>query len=153
MKIIYYLLLFCGILFAKDEIIEVDLEKILDSTTSKEILGDEVEFVFGSGSDNTKAILTNIISNKKTSKTSKDSKFDTSLSGKHYEFYEYEKACGWVLLSNLKELKEQALRHNGAKVVNIISYYKKVPFNSKDKFQCAIGSMMIGVALKGDVIR
>jgi hypothetical protein len=38
-------------------------------------------------------------------------------------------------------------------VVNIISYYRKVPMSSDTQYECHAGTLMAGVALKGDFVK
>ncbi len=62
-------------------------------------------------------------------------------------------ACQWVLLSALKVLQDAALKRGYDAVVNIRSNYKHNEFSSATKFQCGAGSIMAGVALKGDLAK
>lgn len=151
-KVILALVLaMCG-LFASDKIIIVNLDKILNSEDFIEILGNDAVFKFGV-SDKNKAIST-IHTHKKTSRSDKKKKFNHFVNGKQYEFAKFEKACGWVLLSNLKELKQQAQFLGGTKVVNIISYYKdSKKHNSNNTFLCAVGKMMVAMELKADILK
>jgi uncharacterized protein YbjQ (UPF0145 family) len=64
-----------------------------------------------------------------------------------------EEACLTVMLSALIQLQERARNDGGNAVINIESYYKKKSFKSKDKFECHVGNIMAGVALKGDVVK
>jgi uncharacterized protein YbjQ (UPF0145 family) len=63
-----------------------------------------------------------------------------------------EEACQWVLLSSLLSLKERALATGGNAVVNIRSNWENVETSSSSQYQCAVGGLMAGVALKGDIV-
>lgn len=64
-----------------------------------------------------------------------------------------ETACNWALLSALKSLQERAVKEGGNAVINIESYYKKVPYKSATKFECYAGATIAGVALRGTVVK
>ncbi|MDR1849546.1 MAG: excinuclease ATPase subunit [Zoogloeaceae bacterium] len=64
-----------------------------------------------------------------------------------------EEACHWAMLSVLVAFQERARKEGGNAVINLESYYKKKSYKNKDKYECHAGSIMAGVALKGDVVR
>lgn len=121
---------------AKDKILYLPIQDVLNSKEAKEMLNPNIKFSFGSG---TKAniIVKDLQANKKTNSVNKSD----------------EKACKWVLLSALKTFQERAIKEGGSKVVNLTGYFKKEPYDSKDKFQCAVGSIMAGVTLRGDIAK
>ena len=49
----------------------------------------------------------------------------------------------------MKALQEGARGVNAKAVVEIVSYYKKREFSSATEFECHVGTLMAGVALKG----
>ena len=62
-----------------------------------------------------------------------------------------DKKCGYSLLQNLADLKKQAQKVGGTKVVNIESYrVKSDSLDSKDSFQCAVRKSKATVKLKAD---
>lgn len=61
-------------------------------------------------------------------------------------------ACQWVLLSSLLSLQTRAIREGGNAVINITSYYKKNIYKSNSKYECHTGSIIAGVALRGEVV-
>ena len=63
-----------------------------------------------------------------------------------------EEACQWVLLSALLSLQARVLKQGGNAVINITSYYRKNIFKSKSKYECHTGSIIAGVALRGEVV-
>lgn len=152
-KVIWALVLVCGVAFAKPPImLYIELDKILDSEDFMKIVGNEVSFSFGSGTENifagTEKTRVSINKGKETNH------FAKSLSGKQYDFNEIESTCGYALLGNLKKLKNKALEIGATKAVNIISYYTgSTQYDSKDKFQCIVSDHSVRVKLKADFAR
>lgn len=127
-----------------------EIDKFMKSNAFKTSLSGNVEFKFGKGSGaGEKIIAKDLISNKKSSKTDKGDTF-SDMKG---EFADNEKACAWTLLSALKTFEERAMKEGGKKVVNLTGYFKKQEYDSKDRFQCAVGGIMVGVALRGDIAK
>jgi len=123
---------------AKDKIIYLDLKEALDSPKAKEVLDSSVELKFGKGSgSNDMIIIDNLTSNRRTNGVGKSDK----------------ESCEWVLYSALKTFIARAKKEGGTKVVNIIGNFKHNEFDSKEKFQCAVGNIMSGVTLKGDIAK
>ena len=100
-------------------------------------LDSSIQLFFGNQSHpKAKNTFGNFISNKKTNAFGKS---DAT-------------ACNWAFLSAVLELQERARKEGGNAVINISSFYKKNVFNSDSEFECGAGSIMAGVALKGDVV-
>jgi uncharacterized protein YbjQ (UPF0145 family) len=64
-----------------------------------------------------------------------------------------ETACNWVFLSSLMTLEQEAEDAGANAVINIVSYYKKNEMSSSTLFECHAGTIMAGVALKGDFVK
>ena len=64
-----------------------------------------------------------------------------------------ETACNWVFLSSLMTLEREAEEVGANAVINIVSYYKKNEMSSSTLFECHAGTIMAGVALKGDFVK
>jgi hypothetical protein len=62
-----------------------------------------------------------------------------------------ESACQWVFLSALLQLRDRAKEEGGNAIINIISFYQKVPFYSRTEYECHAGGVIAGVAPKGTV--
>lgn len=60
-----------------------------------------------------------------------------------------EEACRWVLMSVLVAMQDQARSKGANAVVDITSNYKQQEFSSATQYECAAGTIMAGVALKG----
>lgn len=148
-KIMLALVLAVCAVNAKDFMLVIDLDKVIDSEDFKEIVGDEIAFSFGSGSK--EKIIARGATSRDRVRINKDDYFTKSLSGKKYEFSEMDKKCGYSLLQNLADLKKQAQKVGGTKVVNIESYrVKSDSLDSKDSFQCAVRKSKATVKLKAD---
>lgn len=63
-----------------------------------------------------------------------------------------EEACQWVMMSALIQLRDRARSVGGDAVVNIRSNWRNVESSSTTEYQCAVGFLMAGVALKADVV-
>ena len=64
-----------------------------------------------------------------------------------------EKACNWVFLSSMLRLEKRAKELGANAVVNIVSNYGNAELASATEFECHVGAIMAGVALKGDFVR
>ena len=62
-------------------------------------------------------------------------------------------ACAWAMASALDALQKRAQREGGNAVINIVSNIKNNPESSQTEFSCLAGTMMVNVALKGDVVK
>lgn len=60
-------------------------------------------------------------------------------------------SCQWAMYSALIAFAEEARLQGGNAVVNIRSNYGNVETSSPHTFKCGVGTMMVGVALKGDI--
>lgn len=64
-----------------------------------------------------------------------------------------EEACNWVFLSAMLALQKRAQQIGANAVVNIVSNYNRVEMSSPTEFECHAGTIMAGVALKGDFVK
>ena len=62
-------------------------------------------------------------------------------------------ACRWVAISALLALQQSAKKQGANAVVDIVSFYKKNEFRSATNFECYVGGLLAGVALKGTYAR
>lgn len=60
--------------------------------------------------------------------------------------------CEWAWLSAMIKLQERAKQLGGNAVINIHSVYKNQDFVSETEYECGAGTIMGGVALRGDVV-
>lgn len=63
-----------------------------------------------------------------------------------------EKACNWVFLSDMLSLQKRAVELGANAVVNIVNNYNNVENPSATEFECHVGAIMAGVALKADFV-
>lgn len=119
---------------ARDTRLLLPVEDAIKQGRSEGIIGDDIAFRFGNGNrgGHGKNIGTDV-ANRKTNALNKSD----------------VEACNWVFLSSLKALQEGARGVNAKAVVEIVSYYKKREFSSATEFECHVGALMAGVALKG----
>ena len=61
-------------------------------------------------------------------------------------------ACSRTFVTALKSLQERARREGGNAVINIISVTKDMPYEDPAKFRCIAGSVIVHVALEGDIV-
>lgn len=59
--------------------------------------------------------------------------------------------CNHVLVSTLIDLQQKAQAAGGNAVINIRSTYEGTEVSYDDEFECHVGFLMSGVALKGDI--
>jgi hypothetical protein len=64
-----------------------------------------------------------------------------------------EQACKWVVLSALVDLQARAKAMGATSIVNIESFYKKVPFSSETEVECHAGTFVAGAALRGTLMK
>lgn len=64
-----------------------------------------------------------------------------------------KEACEWTFLSAVLELQERAQKEGGNAVVNIRSNYKNKETSSETEYMCGNGTLMSGVAFKGEVVK
>lgn len=150
-KLILAMIAVCA--FAVDEYsIKVDLNKIIDSSDFKELLGDDMEFIFGSGYSG--EIITSKTIETRASDTKKNNRrFQKSISGNEYKFDKWERICGYALVQTLKKFKKEAITNKGSKIVNIISLNETLDrLDSKDSFFCVIRKRA-AVELNADIIK
>lgn len=117
------------------KVVYFSLQDALNDPNAKDVLGQDIKVDFGKKANVSGTIIT-------TSKR-------TTLAGKG----SVEKACRWVLYSAIKQFQKAARNDGGNRVVNIIGNWKGKAYDSVDTFQCAVGNMLAGIALKGEIIK
>jgi len=128
---------FCAELQAEDTKHFFSIQEALASKEYEGRLNNEIKFYFGTKPDQRiSKNLGNFVTNKKTNAFLKDDR----------------KACEWVFLSALLSLQKRVIAEGGNAVINIRSFYKKNEMSSETKFECHVGLLMAGVALKGTVV-
>jgi len=62
-----------------------------------------------------------------------------------------EHACRWAALDALIGLQRGAKAKGANAVVNVVSYYKKVTFESPTDYECHAGAMVADIVFKGQL--
>jgi uncharacterized protein YbjQ (UPF0145 family) len=121
---------------ARDTVLHLSIQDVLNSGDYAEHVGKDVNFVFGTGAAPAGAkLMGTFVANRKTNSFNKTD----------------ERACAWAMVAALEALHARALKEGGNAVVNVISYYKKVSFVSATEYECHAGGIVAGVALQGTV--
>jgi len=123
---------------ARDDKLMFLIASALESKDAKEKLDGSVKFYFGDQpTPNILAKLGTDVTNQKTNAFGKSD----------------ERACNWVFLSAMIQLEKRAKQLGANAVVNIVSYYKKNVMSSSTEFECHAGTVIAGVALRGDFVK
>lgn len=123
---------------ARDDRKMFPIASALASPAAKERLDPAVKLYFaGQPHPGVAAVLGNWGTNKKTNGVGKSD----------------QEACDWAFLSAMIALQKRALRERGNAVVDIQSEYKGKVTRSAREYMCGTGSMMVGVAFRGKVVR
>lgn len=119
---------------ARDNIVKVSLDAVLEQAEAKEKLDGSVKFYLaGAKTPRIEKKLGEDVTNQKTNGFNKSA----------------EHGCEHVALSALIALQEGAKRAGANAVVDIVSYYKKEVSSSPTDIECHDGALISGVALKG----
>lgn len=126
-----------GVSFAADARntrMELSLQELVNSPQAKEAgIDGSVRFYLAGQSPAVASRLGEGVSNRKTNAANKSD----------------EEACRWAALTTLKAFQESAKQRGANAVVDIVSYYKKNEFRSNKNYECYVGTIVAGVALKG----
>ena len=61
-------------------------------------------------------------------------------------------ACSRTFVTALKTMQQRAQKEGGNAIINITSFTKDEPFSHPSKFRCIAGSVVVHVAIEGDVV-
>ena len=64
-----------------------------------------------------------------------------------------QEACNHTFLSAMLSFQQRAREVGGDAVINIESYYRRVPFKSATEYECGSGALMSGVTFRGEVVK
>jgi uncharacterized protein YbjQ (UPF0145 family) len=123
---------------ARDDKLMLPIAPALEAKDAKEKLDGSVKFYFGD--QPTPKIVTKLSTDVTNQKTNAVGKSD-------------EKACHWVFLSAMIQLEKRAKQLGANAVVNIVSYYQKNVMSSPTEFECHAGTIVAGVALRGEFVK
>jgi len=123
---------------ARDTRMMLPIEEAMSTPEAKERLQGDIRFYFGDQAHpEVKERLGDGVSNRKTNAVNKTDK----------------RACEWCFLSALLAMQERARELGADAVVNIQSYYRKVPVSSATQYECHAGAVIAGVAFKGEFVK
>ncbi|HEX8611805.1 MAG TPA: excinuclease ATPase subunit [Telluria sp.] len=123
---------------AADKKIMLPFAGAMEDNGAKERLGDSIQFYFGA--QKTPKVLEKRGSDQTSQKTNAFGKTDQAV-------------CHWAFLSAMLALQKRAQEVGADAVINITSNYKNVTYSSETDFECHVGNIVGGVALKGDFVR
>lgn len=122
---------------ARDDRLRLPIADVLNSADAKSKLDPGVALYFGKQPYAPPAQRMNVTTaNKKTNFFNKTD----------------QEGCNWVFLSAVRSLQEYAHKLGGNAVVNIVSVYKGQEFVSETQYECGAGSIVGGVALRGEIV-
>lgn len=126
-----------GISQARDTALYLPFDKVVQQMLAEKKLDGSVKFYLAGVQPRGKVsvIQPGAVTNKKTNAFNKTD----------------PEACEWVLQSAILQLNEAAKGAGANAVTNIASYYKKIERKDPVNFECHVGAIIAGVALKGDL--
>lgn len=123
--------------YAADDMHNYNFKDAVDRAVADGTLDGSVKFYLAGTKSGGKLIEAGAVTNKKTNGFGKSA----------------EKSCDHVLRSALIQLQNTAKEKGANAVTNIVSFYKSNETKSTTTYQCAKGTAMAGVALKGDLVK
>ena len=134
---ICFSLLFSQSVGAADRVLYFPIQDAMNTSEAKEKLNSGVRFHFGARGPAARERLGTYTTSQRTNAFGKTD----------------QASCNRVFLSAMIRLQSRAQSLGADAVVNIVSYFKKNTHSSTTDFECHVGAIMSGVALKGDFIR
>jgi uncharacterized protein YbjQ (UPF0145 family) len=127
-------MLCCATAQARDTVLKLPVADVLALPEAQAKLDGSVKFYFGGQPAGVTQKLGEGVTNRKTNGAGKSD----------------EVACRWAALAALVALQDSAKQKNANAVVDIVSFFKKVPMQSTTEYECHAGGIVVGVALKGE---
>lgn len=123
---------------AADKAVMMPVDQALQTQAAREALDGSVAFYFGdTPHPPVVESFGEFVTNKKTNAFGKSDAV----------------TCQHVVLSNFIAFQNRAKELGGNAVINITSYFKQKEVKDNSRYECNIGFLMSGVALKGDVVK
>lgn len=123
--------------FAADTMHDFNFKEAVDRAVADGALDGSVKFYLAGTKSGGKVIQKGLVTNKKTNGFAKSA----------------ESACDHVLRSALIQFQNTAKAKGANAVTNLVSFYKSNETRSATTYQCAKGTAIAGVALKGDIVK
>lgn len=131
-------LFFTTSLQAKDKARHFSIQEALESEAYEGRLNNDIKLYFGDQAHgNVAKDFGEYVTNRRTNGFGKADKT----------------ACEWALLSALLVLQDRAAKEGGNAVINIRGFFKQNEFSSQTEYECYSGAIMVGITLKGSVVR
>lgn len=122
---------------AADQMHDFNFKEAVDRAVADGTLDGSVRFYLAGTKTGGKVIQKGLVTNKKTNGFGKSA----------------ENACDHVLRSALIQFQNTAKAKGANAVTNIVSFYKSNETRSATTYQCAKGTAVAGVAIKGDIVK
>ncbi len=122
---------------AADTMHDFNFKEAVDRAVADGTLDGSVKFYLAGTKSGGKVIEKGLVTNKKTNGFAKSA----------------ESACDHVLRSALIQFQNTAKAKGANAVTNLVSFYKSNETRSATTYQCAKGTAIAGVALKGDIVK
>ncbi len=133
------ILSFGGIVSAQaaDKMHSFNFNEAVNRAVADGTLDGSVKFYLAGTKSGGHVIETGLVTNKKTNGFGKSA----------------QKACDHVLRSALIQFQSTAKAKGANAVTNVVSFYKANETKSTTNYECAKGTAMAGVAIKGDIVK
>ena len=122
---------------AADQMHDFDFQEAVNRAVADWVLDGSVKFYLAGTKSGGRVIERGLVTNKKTNGFAKSA----------------ESSCDHVLRSALIQFEKTAKVRGANAVTNLVSYYKANETKSTKTYQCAKGTAIAGVALKGDLVK
>ncbi|MFV5490588.1 excinuclease [Acinetobacter sp. ASP199] len=122
---------------AADQMHDFDFQNAVKRAVADGVLDGSVKFYLAGTKSGGRVIERGLVTNKKTNGFAKSA----------------ESSCDHVLRSALIQFEKTAKSRGANAVTNIVSYYKSNESRNNKTYQCAKGTALAGVALKGDLVK
>ncbi|OTG89321.1 excinuclease [Acinetobacter sp. ANC 3813] len=122
---------------AADAMHDFNFKEAVDRAVADGTLDGSVKFYLAGTKSGGKVIEKGLVTNKKTNGFAKSA----------------ESSCDHVLRSALIQFQNTAKAKGANAVTNLVSFYKSNETRSSTTYQCAKGTAIAGVALKGDIVK
>ncbi|QOW45020.1 MULTISPECIES: excinuclease [Acinetobacter] len=122
---------------AADSIHQFNFQEAVDRAVADGVLDGSVKFYLAGTKSGGQVLQKGLVTNKKTNGFGKSA----------------ENACDHVLRSALIQFQNTAKSRGANAVTNLVSFYKSNETRSTTTYDCAKGTAVAGVALKGDIAK
>lgn len=120
---------------AADDVVYFPLKQAVEAATASGKLDGSVKFYLAGSSPRGRVVQAGAVTNKKSNAVGKSD----------------ETTCIWTAQSALIQMQQAAKKAGANAVINITSYFRKQEYKHPTNFECHVGAIMSGVALRGDL--